>query len=124
MKRKAKVSDAPLSSCDHPFHGLSRTISRGWSVLTPTLGELGGEVVKVLPVGVGNVVKTVVVDQAKVARHHGGLAELARDERVWDGLVGIQSFPLRSSVGALDKGEVIVEEGVEERWMTDANSGQ
>lgn len=55
-----------------------------------------------------------VVSETKIAGQHGGLAELALDERVGVGGIGAQGLPLRSTVRGLDKSEVVVEQREQE----------
>lgn len=55
-----------------------------------------------------------VVSESQITGKQSRLAELARNERVGVGGIGILGLPLRSTARGLDKGEVVVEQREQE----------
>lgn len=51
-----------------------------------------------------------VVSESQITGKQSRFAELARNERVGVGGIGILGLPLRSTAGGLDKGKVVVEQ--------------
>lgn len=82
--------------------------------LVPGKTKLLSEVVKVVEERLGDVVVDGVVSESQIAGQQSGLAELALDERVGVGGIGVQGLPLRSTARGLGKGEVVVEQREQE----------
>lgn len=82
--------------------------------LVPGETKLLSEVVKVVQERLGDVVVDGVISESKITGQQSRLAELALDERVGVGGIGVQGLPLRSTTRGLDKGEVVVEQREQE----------
>lgn len=82
--------------------------------LVPGKTKLLSEVVKVVEEGLGDVVVDGIISESKITGQQSRLAELAWDERVGVGGIGVQGLPLRSTARGLNKREVVVEQREQE----------